>query len=88
MRSVPAQTIHIDGQEVGFEVAVGRRQWADAVEGYDDGLCILQVEEDFFLEKRFLMFLVLLRGGTEPLFDDVRPESRPTLALVLDSETM
>ena len=54
---------HAHRQEIGFQVAVGRRQRADAVERNDDRLRILEIEEDVLLEQRLLVFLVLLGSG-------------------------
>ncbi|MEI9979902.1 MAG: hypothetical protein WDN23_13075 [Edaphobacter sp.] len=67
---------HLNGQEVGLEIAVGRRQRADAVEGDDYGLSVLEVEENLLLEERLLMLLVLL-GGRDGTFAGRCPATEP-----------
>ncbi len=79
---------HGDGQEIQLQIAISWRQRADAVEGDDDGLRILEFKEDVLVEQRLLVFLVLLGRRDGTLLDEVRPLSHPTLALLLDSETV
>ena len=79
---------HGDGQEVRLDIAVGRSQKTHTIEGDDTDCAFLRSKNTFTSKSGSACFQYCLEAETEPLLDEVRPLSQPTLAWVEHSETV